>query len=116
VGTAEALPLDDTRFDHVLLLRSWNHLRDPRRALARIVDVTVPGATVLLVDNVACGLARTAAQASRAESSPAVFEHFRNDAAAAAQRAAAGLPLRPVEAREVGPETSTEWLVRFERF
>lgn len=116
VGTAEALPLDDTRFDHVLLLRSWNHLRDPRRALARIVDVTAPGATVLLVDNVAFGLARTAAQASRAESSPAVFEHFRNDAAAAAQRAAIGLPLRPVEAREVGPETSTEWLVRFERF
>jgi len=76
VGEAESL---EGTFDHVLLLRSWNHLRDPKRALERIVAVLRPGGTLTVVDNVAFGLVRSRAQAERAESGPAVHEHFRND-------------------------------------
>jgi pyruvate-formate lyase-activating enzyme/SAM-dependent methyltransferase len=113
---AAAESLDgEARFDHVLVLRSWNHLREPARALARLSAALRPGATLLIVDNVAFGLARTQAQAARAEASPAAFEHYRNDGAAEVVRAAAGLPLTLVERRDVGPSTSNQWLVRWQR-
>src|SRR5581483_12103478 len=31
VGTADAWTVTDEPFDHVLVLRSWNHLGDPKR-------------------------------------------------------------------------------------
>jgi MoaA/NifB/PqqE/SkfB family radical SAM enzyme/SAM-dependent methyltransferase len=115
-GDAETISVEELgRFDHVLLLRSWNHLRDPRRALARLVEAMRPGATLTIVDNVAFGLARTRAQAARAERSPSGFEHFRNDGAEDAQRAVQDLPLALVERRDVGRETSNQWLVRYGR-
>jgi MoaA/NifB/PqqE/SkfB family radical SAM enzyme/SAM-dependent methyltransferase len=115
-GGAETLPVEELgTFDHVLLLRSWNHLRDPRRALERLVAAMRPGATLLIVDNVAFGLARTAQQAARAEGSKAGFEHFRNHRAAEAHKVAQDFPLTLLEQREVSAETSNQWLVRYER-
>ena len=103
------------RFDHVLVLRSWNHLRDPAAALARIVAAMRPGATLTVVDNVAFGLARSPAQVARAEASTAAFEHYRNDRVedAARQIAALGPGLELVERRDVGPATSNQWLLRY---
>jgi SAM-dependent methyltransferase len=105
-------------FDHVLMLRSYNHLADPGRAVARAVARLRPGGTLLVVDNVAFGLVRTTAHAARAEGAREnLLEHYRNDGAAeaAAVIAAAGPGLRLVERRDVGPGTSNQWLLRYER-
>jgi MoaA/NifB/PqqE/SkfB family radical SAM enzyme len=110
-ATVESLAPDTgDLFDHVLLLRSWNHLRDPDRALENLVAAMRPGAVLTIVDNVAFGLARTRTQAARAEGSPAGFQHYRNDDAAAAC-----FPLAVLEQREITPETSNQWLVRYRR-
>jgi MoaA/NifB/PqqE/SkfB family radical SAM enzyme/SAM-dependent methyltransferase len=120
-GTAETVVLDPDSFDHVLVLRSWNHLAEPAAALARLLPALRPGGTLTIVDNVAFGLARTRAHAARSERSQAVFEHHRNDDAAAAslqvERAAASLAvrLRLHARRDVGPDTSNQWWVAWER-
>lgn len=101
------------RFDHVLVLRSWNHLRDPQAAIERIVDAMKPRATLTVVDNVAFGLARTRAQVDRAERGPARFEHYRNDTAEDAHRIIARPALRLLERLDVTPTTSNQWLLRY---
>lgn len=111
---AEALDTTDA-FDHVLVLRSWNHLLDPERALDGLVAALRRGGTLTVVDNVAFGLARTPAQTSRARASNAALEHHRNDDAEAAARRIAARGLRPLQRRDVGPATSNQWLLRFVR-
>jgi SAM-dependent methyltransferase len=111
------------RFDHVLFLRSYNHLDDPAEALARALSLLAPGGSLLLVDNVAFGLVRSAAHAARAEAAPGnLLEHYRNDGAgeadAAVRAALARQPripsLRLLERRDVGPDTSNQWLLRYQ--
>jgi MoaA/NifB/PqqE/SkfB family radical SAM enzyme len=101
----DAVPDED--FDAILILRAWNHLPEIPPLRLR------PGGTLLVVDNVPFGLARTKAQAARAESSPATQEHARNDDAGAAAARITGFTL--VERRDVAPGTSNQWLLRYTR-
>jgi len=112
---AESLAGDERRFDHALVLRSWNHLHDPRAVLESLARALRPGGTLVVVDNVAFGLARTVAQAARAEGGPAGFEHHRNDEAGDVLHVARDLPLSLIERADVGPSASNQWLVRFAR-
>ncbi|MDW8251255.1 MAG: hypothetical protein RMJ98_18325, partial [Myxococcales bacterium] len=105
----------ESSLDHALLLRSFNHLTSPRVVLTRLANALRPGGTLLVVDNVAFGLVRSRIHAARAEKGPGVLEHHRNASATEAHRATEGLPLRLVECREVGPTTSNQWLLRYER-
>jgi MoaA/NifB/PqqE/SkfB family radical SAM enzyme/SAM-dependent methyltransferase len=123
-GTAEALAAGGLgqaaaaeTFDHVLVLRSWNHLPGPATTLGFLARALRPGGTLTIVDNVAFGLARTPAQLRRAHGGRAVFEHHRNDAAADAERIVAQVApgLEAVARREVGPGTSNQWLLRYRR-
>jgi 2-polyprenyl-3-methyl-5-hydroxy-6-metoxy-1,4-benzoquinol methylase len=102
-------------FDHVLVLRSWNHLREPEAVLQSLRALLKPNGTLVVVDNAAFGLARTQAQAARAEHGPAGFEHFRNDVAGDAAQLLARTGLRLAERRDVSPATSNQWLLRYER-
>lgn len=104
--------LGDREFDHVMLLRSWNHLREPERVLEGLRARMRAGATITIVDDVAFGLARSDAQTRRAEGSSAKLEHLRNHGAREAAAVVERCGLRVVEARDAGPETSTLWLVR----
>ncbi len=117
VGSAEEVDLSEAHFDHVLVLRSWNHLRDPAAVAVRLAAALRPGGTLTIVDNEAFGLARTRAHAARAERSGTAFEHYRNDGAAQADAllGAAGLAgrLALIERRDVGPRTSNQWLLRY---
>ena len=99
----------------MLVLRSWNHLADPPSAVAAFARMLRPGGTLLVVDNEAFGLVRSRRQATRAETGPAVFEHFRNDGAAEATAtvAAAGPGLTPVGRWDVTPATSNQWWARW---
>lgn len=112
--TAEAFSTGREAFDHVLVLRSWNHLPEPVSAAAGLAACVRPGGSLLVVDNTAFGLARTVSQTKRAESPGASrFEHFRNDTAADAHRAFEGLGLSLVERRNVQPSASNQWLLRY---
>jgi SAM-dependent methyltransferase len=115
VGDGEQLELDERSFDHVLILRSWNHLREPERVLARLLPRIRAGGTITIVDNVAFGLARTHGQTQRAERSRAAFEHYRNDtladAAAVLGDFTAAFGLIELSRLEVGPHTSNQWLL-----
>jgi MoaA/NifB/PqqE/SkfB family radical SAM enzyme/SAM-dependent methyltransferase len=114
---AEALRLDGARFDHGLVLRSWNHLAHPGAVVRALAAALREAGTLTLVDNEAFGLARTRPHAARAEGSAAALEHLRNDGAreAHATVAAVGLldALELVERRDVGPDTSNQWLLRY---
>lgn len=117
VGAAEDLSLPPASLDAALVLRSYNHLRDPASVLANLARALRPGGTLLIVDNVAFGLVRTPSQVARAEDGPAVFEHYRDATAAQAKaRVDAAVPagwLRLAEERPVGPGTSNQWLLRY---
>lgn len=111
LGVDALTQLGDARFDHVLFLRSFNHLERPRAAVEAALALLTQGGTLTLVDNVAFGLVRQATTARRAEAGPAEHEHYRNVDAAGALRVLRGLPLRILRAAEVSPATSNQWLV-----
>jgi SAM-dependent methyltransferase/pyruvate-formate lyase-activating enzyme len=114
VQRGDAESIDATAaFDHVLLLRSWNHLRDPERALRAIVQALRPGGTLTVADDVAFGLLRDQGQAERAENGAATFEHHRNDGAGDAERVLSRTPLVALDRFDVGPATSTLWMLRY---
>lgn len=119
-GELRQAELDDAleptrRFDHVLVLRSWNHLPDADRAAATLTEVLRPGGTLTVVDNVAFGLARTPGQTRRARTGGAMFEHFRNDDATAADRVLRGAGLELIERADVGPATSNQWFLHYRK-
>lgn len=115
VGTADAsAALADDPVDHLLVLRSWNHLPDPTATLTALAPRLRPGGSVLVVDNTAFGLARGRAHARRAEASAAPLEHHRNDDLADAARCLAAVPAlrtRPLLARPVAPGRSNQWVL-----
>jgi len=122
-GRAE--DLDDAlgEFDHVLVLRSYNHFADPGLVLAGALARLRVGGTLTIADNVAFGLVRSAAHATRAETAAGNrFEHHRNDGAAEAARVVEELlsvprddkrSLRLLLRRDIGPRTSNQWLLRY---
>jgi SAM-dependent methyltransferase len=113
---AEELPADLGVFDHVLVLRSYNHFADPERALAPAIGRLRPGGTLLCADNLAFGLVRGLAHARRAErAAENGFEHYRNDGPDQAHRVLSRFPLALRERRDAGPATSNQWLLRYER-
>jgi MoaA/NifB/PqqE/SkfB family radical SAM enzyme/SAM-dependent methyltransferase len=114
VGAAEDLSaLQLGAFDTVLVLRSWNHLRDLPRAVESFRAALKPDGTLLVVDNEAFGLARSTTQTRRGETSRAEFEHYRNHSAEAALRTLSAFTL--LERRDVAPGTSNQWLLRLTR-
>ena len=115
--SASGAALGDRMFDHALILRAWNHIPDPVAVIKSLARRLRPGGTLLIVDNVAFGLARTVAQRRRGESSSAAFEHFRNDdaASAAALVEAAQTDLVEQERGEVGQATSNQWTLLYRR-
>ncbi len=118
-GVGEHLPVRDAVADHVLMLRSFNHLRDVAAAFAEASRVAADGASLLVVDNVAFGLVRTSAQIDRARAVSVLetpFEHYRNanaDAAVAAIEATGCW--RVTEVRAVAPGRANQWTVRARR-
>lgn len=113
---AWARDVEDGSLDHILVLRSWNHLVEPALVMRAAERALRPGGTLIVVDDVAFGLVRTRKKTQRAERSRAGFEHYRNDTAAdAACVIEAETALRCAERRDAAPGTSTLWLLRYER-
>ncbi len=119
VGTlesaAESGSLGRGGYQHVLFMRSFNHLPDPAQSLALAARWLAPEGRLWLVDNVAFGLLRSREQAHRAEQGPGQLEHFRNDSAAEAAALGSSLGWRVAERWDIGPSTSNQWLLSLER-
>ncbi|MEM6294229.1 MAG: radical SAM protein [Myxococcota bacterium] len=113
-GGVEAVP-SSARFDHVLVLRSWNHIPDPERLRQRLEAMLRPGGSLVVVDNVAFGLVRTRRQSGAAKGGPARWEHCRNDDDARAHAVLGRGGLTLVERRSIGPQTSNQWMLRYTR-
>ena len=111
----EAVEVGGAPIDALLVLRSWNHLVDPAAALAPLVARMRPGAMLLVVDNVAFGLVRSAAQRQRCERSSAAWEHHRNDESGEARAALAALPLEFVREAPITAEGSNQWVLELRR-
>ncbi|MEY3014974.1 MAG: hypothetical protein RIT45_3709 [Pseudomonadota bacterium] len=118
-GVGEALPLPDASADHVLVLRAWNHLREPDRVLAEAARVLRDDGELLVIDNVAFALLRTREAAERAHAVPVSetpFEHYRNDGAREALVWFEGAREFAVdEVEDVGPGRGNQWLLRARR-
>jgi SAM-dependent methyltransferase len=122
-GRAEDVGPELGEFDHVLVLRSYNHFADPGAVLSSALARLRVGGTLTIADNVAFGLVRSAAHAVRAETAMGNrFEHHRNDGAAEAARVVEELltdprdddrSLRLLLRRDIGPQTSNQWLLHY---
>ncbi len=111
----EDFDLEPARYDHVLVLRSYNHLADPAKTLRDLAMSLRPGGTMLVVDNVAFGLVRTEEQRERAETGDSEFEHFNNDDSEAAMANMPSDLLNLAEHLRVSPESSNQWVLRYRR-
>lgn len=112
VGSVDDLD-GPARFDHVLFLRSLNHVPNPDVVLARAVSLLVAGGELLAVDDVAFGLVRTAEQVDRARTRAPAFEHHQNWSAADAHACVGRLGLTLAERRDVTRGGSSQWLLRY---
>lgn len=117
VGEAEAiLPgVADASVDAIVIAHAWNHLRSPGAVVEHAVRVLRPGGELWVADDVPFGLARTPRQQRAARGGGATWQHLRNHDAAQAHRAIEREGLVLVERRDVGPDTSNQWLVRYRR-
>ena len=124
VEKAEAAKLPPAAFDHVLVLRSYNHLVMPEQVFPKLFAALRPGGSLVVVDNIAFGLLRAREHAARAERGPAALEHARNDDAARAHAVitaacggaqAQGADLALVERVDIDRTTSNQWLLRYEK-
>lgn len=115
VSPVEELVLLDESYDHILILRSYNHFSSPKEVVEKLSKALKPGGHLLIADNVAFGLVRTVEQAQRGESGPAVFEHFRNHCGEEAREAVALEWLSLKSALDINPDTSNQWVLEFEK-
>lgn len=110
---SERVPEAPRSFDHVLLLRSINHLPDPAGTIADLLPRLKSSGTLLIVDNVAFGVVRSVEQARRAEHSSAAFEHFANASAEDIHARLSELPLRLLSRQDVTRSTANQWLLHY---
>lgn len=97
-------------YDHVLILRSYNHLADPKRALSLVCEALRPGGTLFVCDNVPFGLVRTPEQVAHARAATGLsFDHLRNDGLEQALAVLHGVPVLVLASGDVQPGTSNQW-------
>ena len=113
VGTVESVVEEGAgvpeKVDHILLLRSFNHLANPDDTAAHLVELLRDGGKLIVADNVAFGLVRSHEQAASSETSDARFEHYRNANAAFAHAIFSRHGLTLIARSDVGPTTSNQW-------
>jgi len=109
-GIEEGPPLDV-----VLVLHSWNHVPDPADLAARALRALRRGGRLLVVDDVAFGLARSVPRSRAARSLGIAREHHRLDDADACARVLADAGFEVSELVAVRPDTSNQWLVEARR-
>ncbi|MCC6848761.1 MAG: methyltransferase domain-containing protein [Deltaproteobacteria bacterium] len=115
-GDIEHFEDEPASYDHVLCLRSLNHVLDPDEALSRMSRLLSPGGSLLLVEMTPFAMLRRAEQVAAADRAPrAGHQHFRN---LASQDVLPLLPrhaLRVVEHRPADRDASNQWILILEK-
>jgi len=79
VGEIEHFPGEPASYDHILSLRSLNHVADLDDAFARMAELLAPGGALLIVECTPFALLRRPDQVAAADRAPrAGQQHFRN--------------------------------------
>ena len=106
---------DTEPFDHILLLRSYNHVRDLRVAFQQLFSMLKPGGTMLLVENTVFGVVRGRKKLWELEQMEqqggAPFEHYRNHLSHEALEVLAPFGLEVLEHMAVGSTTANQWIL-----
>ncbi len=116
IGGIEDFRGEPASYDHILCLRSLNHVFDVDEALARMGELLRPGGRLLIVETTPFAMLRTPEQVVAADRAPrAGHQHFRNvfgeDVVPLARRHA----LRVLEHHAAGLRTTNEWILLLER-
>ena len=111
----ETLKLAPESYDHILMLRSYNHIRDLQSVFEHLVAALRPGGSLIVADNVAFALVRTTQQAERGESSEAAFEHYRNHSASDAAQLISATGVQLSQKLNVTHATSNQWLLCYSK-
>ena len=103
-------------YDHILCLRSLNHVFDVDEALARMTGLLRPGGRLLIVETAPFAMLRRPEQVAAADQAPrAGHQHFRNVTSEEVLPFVRRRALRIVEHQPAGLQTTNEWILLLER-
>jgi ubiquinone/menaquinone biosynthesis C-methylase UbiE len=103
-------------YDHLLCLRSLNHVSSLDEALARMAALLRPGGRLLIVETTPFALLRRPEQVEAADRAPrAGHQHFRNVTSADVLPFARRRALRVVNHHPIGRQATNEWILLLEK-
>lgn len=116
LGDIEHFEDEPASYDHILSLRSLNHVRDLDEALARMARLLAPTGSLLLVETTPFAMLREATQVAAADRAPrAGHQHFRNLSSDDVLPFLGRHRLRVVEHHRASCETSNQWILLLAR-
>jgi 2-polyprenyl-3-methyl-5-hydroxy-6-metoxy-1,4-benzoquinol methylase len=105
-----------TSYDHVLCLRSLNHVFDLDEAIGRMAALLRPGGSLLMVETTPFAMLRRAEQVAAADRAPrAGHQHFRNLASEEVLPYARRHGLRVAHHHPASIANTNEWILLLER-
>ena len=112
----EDFAVEQDAYDHVLSLRSLNHVADLGQALARMTAALRPGGRLLLVETTPWAMLRRREQVEAADRAPrGGHQHLRNLASEDVLPLLEPLGLRVVHHRPAARQTTNQWILLLER-
>ncbi|HEY3359898.1 MAG TPA: methyltransferase domain-containing protein, partial [Polyangia bacterium] len=116
VGPIETYHHRPRYFDHILALRSLNHLVDVGEAFARMVELLRPMGTLLIAECTPFALLRESRQVDYADRQPrAGHQHLRNWDSWDTLPLLRLLPLRTLYHRPITAQTNNQWVLHLLR-
>jgi 2-polyprenyl-3-methyl-5-hydroxy-6-metoxy-1,4-benzoquinol methylase len=116
LGGIEDFRGEPASYDHILCLRSLNHVSDVDEALGRMAELLKPGGRLLLVECTAFAMLRRPEQVAAADHAPrAGHQHFRNVASEDVLPLARRHGLQVLEHHPANLQTTNEWILLLAR-
>lgn len=116
LGGIEDFRGEPASYDHILCLRSLNHVVDVDEAMARMAALLKPGGMLLLVETTPFAMLRQAEQVVAADQAPrAGHQHLRNLAGEEVLPFARRRALQILEHHPVGRKATNEWILLLQR-
>ena len=112
VGGIEEFRGEPASYDHILCLRSLNHVFDVDEALARMAELLKPGGQLLIVECTPFAMLRRPEQVAAADSAPrAGHQHYRNVASDEVVPFARRRALHVIDPPPASLPTTNEWIL-----
>ena len=116
LGGVEDFRAAPASYDHILCLRSLNHVADLDEAMARMASLLAPGGTLLIVETTPFAMLRRPEQVAAADRAPrAGHQHFRNVTSQEVLPFARRRALQVVEHHPASFDTTNEWILLLQR-